>query len=60
MADEKKVIALTDGQKKDRDKLAEYGIMSKKYEFTQGYEIFNANLMAQLVRKLEEKGVLKS
>lgn len=59
MADERKVIPLTDNQKEDRAKLAEYGIMSKNYEFTQGYEVFNANLMAQLVRKLEEKGVLK-
>lgn len=56
---DKKVIKLTDGQEKDRAKLAEYGIMKSDYEFTEGYEIFIANLQAQLIRKLEEKGVLK-
>lgn len=57
--EEKKVFVLTDGQKDDRAKLAEYGIMAKDYEFTQGYELFNANLNAQLVRALEKRGVLK-
>lgn len=56
---EKKVIVLTDGQKKDRAKLAEYGIMKADYEFTEQYEIFNANLQAQLIRALEKKGGLK-
>lgn len=58
-ATEKKVIVLTDGQKSDRAKLAEYGIMKADYEFTEQYEIFNANLQAQLIRFLEKGGLLK-
>lgn len=54
------IIVLTDGQKKDRAKLAEYGIMKPNYEFTEQYEIFNANLQAQFIRTLEKKGVLKN
>ncbi len=59
MAEKKKVIVLTDGQKKDRAKLAEYNIMKPDYEFTEQYEIFTTNLQAQLLRALEKGGALK-
>lgn len=56
---DKKVIELTDGQKDDRAKLAEYGIMDANYQFTEQYEIFNANLQAQTIRAFEKRGILK-
>lgn len=56
----KQTIELTDGQKRDRALLAEYGIMKADYEFTEGYEIFMTNLQAQTIRMLEKKGVIES